>query len=134
MDTSVMIKPLVAGATAVVLDKYFVGEQDMTRNLYFGVAVGLGIYASEFLTPLADMLPMLPSLNDNLYEGKTLTKRIVEVSSGSASAYFINKFLLHNDDHANEWMWRLAIVGACDFVGEYTSDYLSGSPLAYFTE
>ncbi len=131
MDT--MMKPMVAGAVAVLLDRNVIGESDMTRNAYFGAAVAVGIYASQFVTPLADMLPGLPSLNDGIYEAKTLTKRIVEVSSGSASAYFLNKYVLMNDTHPNELMYRIGIVAASDFIGEYVSDYMSGNPLAYLT-
>ena len=133
MDASIMIKPMAAGAFAVLLDRNLIGESDMTRNAYFGVAVAVGIYASQFVTPLADLLPGLPSLNNEMYEAKTLTKRIVEVSSGSASAYFLHKFILMNDTHSEEFLYRIGIVAASDFVGEYVSDYLAGEPLAYFT-
>ena len=51
MDASIMIKPMAAGAFAVLLDRNLIGETDMTRNAYFGVAVAVGIYASQFVTP-----------------------------------------------------------------------------------
>jgi hypothetical protein len=132
MDTTI-IKPMVAGAVAVLLDRNIIGETDTMKNVYFGAAVAVGIYASNFLTPLVDMLPMLPSLNSNMYEGKTLSKRIVEVGSASGTAFLVNKYLMHNDSHPEELYYRLAIIGACDFAGEYAADYMSGSPLEYFT-
>ena len=45
------IKPLAGAACAIALDKFVLNQTDMTRSLYFGVAVGAGLYAAQLITP-----------------------------------------------------------------------------------
>ena len=66
MTDQSILKPVVVGAIAVVLDKYWIGERSLMRSVYFGSAVAVGNYASEYIAPLVNMIP-IPTINKDLY-------------------------------------------------------------------
>lgn len=129
-----MIKPLATGLTAGLIQKYVYADEDMNKVMMFAGAVAIGQYGSQFVTPLASMLPNMPSISDSLYDGKTLAVRIVEVGSTSGIAYLVNKYLLNNDIYTDELYQRLMIIAASDVIGEYISDYMAGRSLNYLTD
>ena len=45
MDNS-LLKPLVVGAIAASIDKFYLGERNTMRSVYFGSAVAVGNYSS----------------------------------------------------------------------------------------
>ena len=123
------IKPLFGAASAILLDKYFMKQNDMNRSLYFGIAVGAGLYAAQLVTPAIPAIIPTATLSN----GKTIQDRVIEVSGGSASAYLINSFVLKNDYNRNDIMYKLGIIALSDFVGEYGSDYVNKRALSYFS-
>ena len=121
------LKPIITAIVATAGDKFVLNEQDLNRSLYFGVAVGAGIYASSMITP------MLPSSQGSIGDIsiKTLETRIAEIALGAGSAYAINRYVLNNELNRNDMMKKLALIGASDFIAEYVTDYLQGKPLSY---
>ena len=132
MDNS-LLKPLVVGAIAGALDKFYLNEKVATRSLYFGAAVAVGNYSAEYIAPLVNMLP-IPTISKNLYDGKTLMDRIVEVGASTATAYILNKYILRNDPYVNEMMTRVAVIAVADAAGTYVVEYLNSKPLQFLTE
>lgn len=121
------LKPIITAIVATAGDKYLLNQPDMNKSLYFGVAVGAGIYASSMITP------MLPSSQGSI-DGislKTLETRLAEIGIGAGSAYAINRYVLKNELNRNDMMMKLALIGASDFVSEYLVDYLQGKPLSF---
>src|SRR5271155_3497216 len=108
-------------------------ETDMTRSTMFTGAVCVGNYASEYVGPLINIIPM-PTINKNLYDGKTLTLRIAEVSSSAGVTYVLNKYVLGNDPYKGEFMKRVAIIAVSDVVETYMTDYFTNKPLDYLTQ
>ena len=89
---STIAKPALMGLYAMAIDKFYLGEQDMNRTLYFGAACAAGNYASNWVTPIVNpLVKSIPSLSSSLYETKTLTDRIVEVGSSAGTVYVLNK-------------------------------------------
>ena len=127
------LKPLVVGAVAVVLDKYWLGEVDMMRSVYFGGAVAVGNYASQYIAPMINFIP-IPTISKDLYDGKTLVDRIAEVGSSAGFAYMVNKYLLENDPYTNEFMVRVGVIAISDVVGTYAVEYLNNQPLQFLTD
>ena len=124
-----LIKPVVAGVTASAVDKYLLGEQNMSKSAIFGVCVAGGVLASEAVAP--HIVPDLPSLNSQIYNGKQLGLRITEVTSATVSVFAVNKFLLRNDNYSGEVLKRMSIIAVSDVVGEYAADYLTNQPLSF---
>ena len=129
---SVVLKPVLMGAIAGTLERYVIKETNMTRNLYFGTAVAVGNYASQYIAPLAKDI-VLPSISKNLYDTPTLVERIAEVSSSTTLAYLVNKYVLQNDPYTGEMMTRIAIIAGSDFASTYILDYANGQPLEFLT-
>jgi hypothetical protein len=121
------LKPIITAIVATAGDKYILNQSDMNRSLYFGVAVGAGIYASTMITP------MLPSSQGSLdgISMKTLETRLAEIGIGAGSAYALNRYVLNNELNRNDMMMKLALIAGSDFVAEYLTDYLSGKPLSF---
>jgi hypothetical protein len=44
--------PLISGAVVVALDKFVLGENNMTRSAYLGAAAVGGIYAGQMIAPM----------------------------------------------------------------------------------
>lgn len=115
-------KPLFAGLSAGLIDHYYMGTTDMKQNLYFGGAVGAGIFAVSFVEPIVS--PLFPTKTPMGNIGKALEGRIVEILLGSAAGYAMNKYVLKNDyNHAN-LLTRLGIVVVADIIGETVCEFL----------
>jgi hypothetical protein len=115
-------KPLFAGLTAGLIDHYYMGTTDMKQNLYFGGAVGGGIFAVSFVEPLVS--PLFPTRTPLGSMDKALEGRIVEIALGSGAAYAMNKYLLKNDYNSANLIARLGIVVVADIAGESVCELL----------
>ena len=132
MDNT-LLKPVVVGMIAASIDKFYLGERNTMRSAYFGAAVAVGNYSAEYIAPLVNMLP-IPTIGKNLYDGKTLVNRIVEVGSSTAVAYVLNKYVMNNDPYNNELLTRVAIIAVADAAGTYVVEYLNSKPLQFLTD
>jgi hypothetical protein len=122
------LKPLITGALVGAGDKMLFNEPDLTKSIYFGVAVAGGTYIG---TMVGDMLPaVVPSVG--FVDGKTLEVRLAEVGAGAGSAYALNRFVLKNDFEYSQMYNKLALITGSDFVAEYIVDYLENRPLSFF--
>ena len=121
------IKPLVGGAVAAGLDNMWLMNKNTTSNMYFGASVAVGLFASQIIEPLMPQIIPVSVLSN----GKTVEDRIIEIGSGAASAYAINRYILKNDYNINDMYKKLAIIAASDIAGEYASDYMAGRALSY---
>ena len=124
-----ILKPACIGATAIVLDKFYLGEQNLQRSLIFGALTASGSYLSEIVSP--HVTPNLPSLNTEMYNGKQLGERITEVGIDTASVYVVNKYVLGNDIYRDEMLQRMGVIAVADVVGTYVAEYIDGQPLSY---
>ena len=122
------LKPLITGAVAVAGDKMLLNEPDLTKSLYFGVAVAGGTYIGSMV---GDMLPAVIPSATGYFDGKTLEVRLAEVGAGAGSAYALNRFVLKNDFQYSQMYNKLALIAAADFIAEYATDYLDGRPLSF---
>jgi hypothetical protein len=132
MDTT-LLKPLVVGAIAGSIDRFYLGEANPMRSFYFGSAVAVGNYSAEYIAPLINILP-IPTVAKGLYDGKTLMERIIEIGSSSGVAYSLNKYVLNNDPYANEFLTRVGIIAVSDAVGTYAVEYFNSKPLQFLTD
>ena len=131
---SIYLKPMVAAACSVVLDQYVIGEKNYMKNAYFGAAVLAGSVVGQMLAPSINILGELPSINESLYDGSTLAKRIEELGVSTASVYMLNRYVLNNDVYSGEFGKRIGIIVASSVVAEYFSDYMNSRPMAYLTD
>lgn len=125
---SLTLRPIVASVLGVVADKFIMQEDDIQRSLHFGALCGVGIYASEYIAP---MIPHLPTLSKDLYNGKELAVRIAEVSSMAGTVYIVNKYVTKNDIYKGEMYQRLAVIAGVDILSAYIVDYIENKPLSY---
>ena len=119
-------KSIIAGATGVIIDKYYFEEREMNRSLYFGASVAAGVFIGTIASPMA------PDFNLGSMGLKQIEERITEITFGSASAYILNKFVLKNDYSRDQLLYKLGAIALCDVVEELGSDLIAGRPLDYF--
>lgn len=125
-------KPALMGVYSMLIDKFYLGERDMNKTLYFGLASAVGSYASEWVVPVVNpLVKSIPSLSTGLYETKTLTDRIVEVGSSTATVYVLNKYILNNDNYKDEILLRMGVIAVADFASTYTLEYMNNKPLDF---
>ena len=123
------IKPLVGAATVMAIDKFIFKNNNMTQTLYFGAAVGAGLYGATIINPLMPVLIPAATLSN----GKTIEDRTVEIAAGAIGSYALNRYVLKNDYNRDDMMYKIAAIAAADFVGEYASDYMGSRNLSYFS-
>ena len=134
MDESLM-KPLAVAGVAMALDQFVLGETNIMRTAYFGGAVVVGSYASEFVAPLVkDVAGFIPTVSKSLYDSKTLAERIIEISASSGCAYVLNKYVLGNDIYRDEVLKRIAVIAVSDVIATYALDYFNGQKLQFLTD
>jgi hypothetical protein len=97
-------------------------NHDIKSNAYFAGAVGGGIFAVSWVEPIVS--PLFPTHTPMGHIGKALEGRIVEIACGSAGAYAVNKFILHNEYSSSDLLYKVAIIGASDLVGETVCEFL----------
>jgi len=125
-----MIKPLAMVAVVAAGDKYILGETNMTRSLYLGLAGGVGVFAAGTLAPMLPLEKMLP--NGAYMDSKTLELRLFEVGGAVGAGYILNKYILNNDLYVYPQSEKILLLAGADFVAEYIDDYMAGRPLSFF--
>ena len=120
------LKPILAGAVIVVIDKYELNQQNLNNSIYFGIAGAVGIFGAQIVTPL------IPNQGSGtMIDPRTLEGRVLEVGLGTGATYALNKFVFLNDLNPNDLMMKVGVIVAADFVAEYIDDYLAGRPLSF---
>jgi len=125
-----MIKPLAMVAVVTAGDKYILGETNMTRSLYLGLAGGVGVFAAGTLAPMLPLEKMLP--NGAYMDSKTLELRLLEIGGAVGVGFALNRYVLNNDPYVNLRTDKMALLAGADFVSEYIDDYVAGRPLSFF--
>ena len=120
------LKPILAGAVIVAIDKYALNQQNLNNSIYFGIAGAVGIFGAQIVTP------MIPNQGSGtMIDPRTLEGRVLEVGLGTGATYALNKFVFLNDLNPNDLMMKVGVIVAADFVAEYIDDYLAGRPLSF---
>ena len=120
------LKPILAGAVIVAIDKYALNQQNLNNSIYFGIAGAVGIFGAQIVTPL------IPNQGSGtMIDPRTLEGRVLEVGLGTGATYALNKFVFLNDLNPNDLMMKVGVIVAADFVAEYIDDYLAGRPLSF---
>jgi len=121
-----LAKPVVAGAVAYALDTMYF-KTESSRAIPFAAATAFGIY----LGSISGMF--IPDITMGFFpNGKSIEQRLVEIATGSASSYAINRFYLRNDFDSRQMMERVAAIAIADVAGEYAGDYIAGRPMSIF--
>ena len=120
------LKPILAGAVIVAIDKNALNQQNLNNSIYFGIAGAVGIFGAQIVTPL------IPNQGSGtMIDPRTLEGRVLEVGLGTGATYALNKFVFLNDLNPNDLMMKVGVIVAADFVAEYIDDYLAGRPLSF---
>lgn len=131
MSNDGMIKPLCVFASAVALDRFAMGEEDLTRSAIFAGCTAVGVYASEIIAPhITPSIPQL-NLNSSMYNEKTVGERVIELSFSASTVFGVNKYLLRNDIYKGEMLMRMGVIVASDVMGTYLAEYIDGAPMTY---
>ena len=121
------LKPLASAGVAVLLDRLLLKQTDIKKNLSFALSVGAGIGIGAMV---AKNLP-IPDSPSAFGNGKQIGSRVLEIASGTATTYAVNRFVMKND--AGTGMIRkVGVIFASDLLGEYITDYANGRPLGFF--
>jgi hypothetical protein len=123
----IFIKVAVAGLSASVLDRFVLGEQDMTQNIYFGVSTGAGVGIGSYIASLTPAL--LPDNPDMNYTGLGVMQRSFEVLGGLAGGIAVDKYLSKEDN--SSLVSKVGVVLLSDFIAEYVKDYITSAPLQF---
>ena len=130
MSNSFDYSPIISSAIVVALDKFALGEQNMTRSAYLGAAAVGGIYAGQMLAPMVPFYTALPS--STLYNSKTLELRLLEIGLGAGAAYGLTH--LTEVRYASfELQQKFGILVAGSIAGTYIADYLNSKPMTYLS-
>jgi hypothetical protein len=125
-----MIKPLAMVAVVAAGDKYILGEPDMMRSFYLGVAGAVGVFAATSIAPLVPLEKIMP--NGAYMDSKTMELRLLEIGGAVGAGFAINRYILRNDRYLNIQTEKILLLAGADVVAEYIDDYMAGRPLSFF--
>ena len=125
--SQMMLKPLIAGAITVAVDKFYYND-NFTQSLMFGGTVAVSQIVAVFETPTVMSIVQLE--NTSMYDGKTLEQRIVELGCGVGTSFVLNRYILKNDPYFY-YQRKIGTILAADIGATYLSEFLSGEKLAY---
>ena len=124
------VKAASSFGIAFAIDNLYFNNKDLQQNAMFAGAASAGIVVGSMI---GDKVPALLPDSQELYSGKLISTRLVELTTGIASGYAINKFVLGNDYDSSMWMQKIATIAIVDFGSEYLTDYITGNALGYLT-
>ena len=115
-----IVKPLVASAVILCIDRFYFKNSDLRSNLYFAGSVGAGTFVSSSIAESTrGMIPtntMIGSL------GKNIESRVIEIAAVSGVAYGVNRLVLKNEISSNDMYMKLAAIALGDVVSEIISE------------
>ena len=114
------VKPVVAAAVILTIDRFFFKNSDLTSNLYFAGSVGVGTFASSSIAESTRGMIPTSTLIGSL--GKNLESRVIEIAAVSGVAYTINRFVLKNEISTNDIYMKLGAIAVGDVVSEIFSE------------
>jgi hypothetical protein len=126
-NNELLTKPLASAGVAILLDRFFLKNTSVQKNLVFGASVAIGIAVGSVVGDNIPQLPNVPLLGN----GKEIGSRLGEVAVGAGTVWGINKWVMKNDS-GTSFNKRILVIVAADIAGEYASDYMSSRPLALF--
>jgi hypothetical protein len=125
------VKPIISAVVATIMDRLILKQEDMTSNVTFGIAVGLGTFGGQMIgVKVSDALLPTDQIIYN-FSGKTLLQRAIEIGSAGGSSYVFNRYLFANDFNQSALPRKLAVIVSSEVISEYISDILQGNPVAY---
>ena len=115
-------KSIVAGGVAAAGDMYIMKNPDMKSCAMFGGAVAGGVLVAA---NIGEMLhTFFPTHTPMGAVGKNLEARVIEVAFGAGGAYALNHFLIKGELNHKNMLYKLAIIGAADVIGESVCELL----------
>lgn len=127
----IVIKSLVAAGTAGALDKFLIGEPDLTQNALFAASVGGGVYLGSMVSNITPAL-----LPDNLsatipYTGSKIMEQTFDVGASAGIGYLLTKYGTLSEPKGQMYQ-KLGVSLISIAVGEYVRDFLNNEPLQVF--
>ena len=120
--TASLVKPLIGAGSIFLIDRFLLNNTNVKSNILFASSVGVGFFFSSSLGALVkNKFPTstpLGALNKNM------ECRIVEIVSGSGSAYVINNFILKNDYSCDQMLYKLGLIVVSDLIAETVSEII----------
>ena len=134
MQNQMVIKGLIAGTTAGVIDTFYFKSNSMKNTLILASCVG----ASSVVAHYALSKNLIPDMTNGSYDSstfnvKTVESRILEMGLATSSAYLVNTMILKNTKTNISMIDILILFGSSSFISEYASDYLYNRPLNYLS-
>ena len=120
--TASLVKPIIAASSIFLIDRFVLNNTNTKSNLLFASSVGVGIFFSSSLGALVKN--HLPTSTPIGAINKNLESRMVEIISGSGSAYLINNFILKNDYSYNQILYKLGLIVASDIIAETVAEII----------
>ena len=120
--TASLVKPIIAASSIFLIDRFVLNNSNTKSNLLFASSVGVGIFFSSSLGAL--LKNHLPSSTPIGALNKNLESRMIEIVSGSGSAYLINNFILKNDYSYNQILYKLGLIVASDIIAESVAEVI----------
>ena len=120
--TASLVKPIIAASSIFLIDRFVLNNTNTKSNLLFASSVGIGIFFSSSLG--AVLKNHLPTSTPIGALNKNLESRMVEIVSGSGSAYLINNFILKNDYSYNQILYKLGLIVASDIIAETVAEII----------
>lgn len=111
-----VFKPIIAGLTVFVLDRFILKNTNLRSGLLFSGAMAGGVMISSGIAASVDAVNLDEKIPSAL--GKSLQKRVIEISLGTVSIYALNHYMLQNRDDDGGWVKRLLVIAAADMISE----------------
>jgi hypothetical protein len=111
------------------LDRAVLKNDDFNSNAIFAVSVGVSTFIGDYIGEAVSTA--VPDSTVYVFSGKTILQRAIEIGTGSAGAYAINRFGFSNDFDPSQMTRKLGVIVISQIIGEYGADYISGKPLGY---
>jgi hypothetical protein len=114
MKDHIVTRPLLTGIFSAGGDRFLLGQNDMKKNAYFGLAA----FSSFMLVSL-----IAPKIFGRS-EMRELGENIMELAGGSAGVIILDKYVFNANINRSDTVPRIGVVVASQIVSEYIANSL----------
>jgi len=125
-----VIKPIVGGISAYLLNRFLLGTPDNFRNVLFGLETASGIVIGTNIAPYVPVNHMGWGIASTVSE-KTVEIRAVEVGSTIAGTMASDLLLFGNSGINSNIFQKAGVVVLADVIAELAVDMIDGKPFSY---
>ena len=124
-----IVKALIAGSTAAVIDKLYFKSTNLKGTLLMSAVIAGSSYFASVVSPKFD----ISTYENSMVDASTVQERVMELGVGVGGSFLINKYMFDSLKSDFSMKDGAILFLSSSVISEYASDYIFKEPLSYLS-